>query len=307
MGFALALAFAFAGSAGTVAYVLLSQRNDRVAVQGTLRHIEHMEGDADGRDGALAAPLADRVLRPLLDKAVGLIHKLTPADYVAKLRRKLVLAGRPGDEALDKFMATRLLVLAALPVAYVLAFWVLHLSGSRAWVIVGLIALAVTLGPTAVLNRQIGQRRGAIQKALPDVLDLLTISVEAGLGFEQALDRAVDAVPGPLTEEMGRMLGEMRAGARRSEALRAFDERVDAPEVHSFALAILQADAFGVSITRVLRSQSDEMRIRRRQMAQETAQKAPVKMLVPMVFCIFPSLFTVVLGPAILNTIENFR
>ena len=102
------------------------------------------------------------------------------------------------------------------------------------------------------------------------------------------------------------MLGEMRAGARRAEALRAFDERVAVPDVHSFTLAILQADAFGVSITRVLRSQADEMRIRRRQLAQERAQKAPVKMLIPMVFCIFPALFVVVIGPAALNISKNF-
>lgn len=301
------LVLLLSGSAAIIAFLVLSQRDDRVTVRGALHHIEHMEGDADPRDGALAAPLAERVLMPLMDKGVGLVHRFTPADYVSKIRRKLVLAGRNNDEALDKFLSVRLLLLAAPPIAYVLTFWIFHIGGARGWTMVALIGFAATLGPTARLDREISSRRNTIQKTLPDVLDLLTISVEAGLGFEQALDRAVESVPGPLSEELGRMLGEMRAGARRAEALRAFDDRTDVPEVHSFSLAILQADAFGVSITRVLRSQADEMRIRRRQRAQEVAQKAPVKMLVPMVFCIFPSLFVVVLGPAAINIMENLR
>jgi tight adherence protein C len=113
-------------------------------------------------------------------------------------------------------------------------------------------------------------------------------------------------VPGPLSDEFARMLGEVRAGSTRADAMRALEQRTNVPELRSFVLAILQADTFGVSIGRVLRSQSEEMRIKRRQLAAERAQKAPVKMLIPMVFCIFPALFAVVLGPAIINIMKSF-
>jgi len=169
-----------------------------------------------------------------------------------------------------------------------------------------LVVLVLLVGPDAKLNRAVEERQKFIQRGLPDIIDLLVISVEAGLGFEQALDRTIRSVPGPLSDEFIRMLGEVRAGSTRAEAMRALDARVEVAEIRSFVLAILQADTFGVSIGRVLRSQAEEMRIKRRQLAQERAQKAPVKMLIPMVFCIFPALFTIVLGPAALRIMANF-
>jgi tight adherence protein C len=194
-----------------------------------------------------------------------------------------------------------------IPVWFWFSFFFVHLGRTNSLLVFGLLSFASVLGPDGILNRKMAERQHEIRIKLPDILDLLTISVEAGLGFDQALDRTVAAVPGPLSVEFSRMLGEVRAGARRADAMRALDERTDVAEVRSFVLAILQADTFGVSIGRVLRSQADEMRMRRRQAAQERAMKAPVKMLIPMVFCVFPALFVVVIGPAVLSFMKNFK
>ena len=300
--------FGLLGSVATVSYIVLAQVRDRSAVRAALNRIEHYEIEvAKARERELSEPLVARIVVPIVRRFVGMGRRLTPADYVSKARHKLVLAGRSGTEDVDRFLAIRLMGLGLIPVWFVVTHWTLHMHGMRALLVVLLLSAASAIGPDAILNRKIAERRHLMQVSLPDVLDLLTISVEAGLGFEQALDRTVESVPGPLSDEFARMLGEVRAGARRPDAMRALDERCGVPELRSFVLAILQADTFGVSISRVLRSQADDMRIKRRQLAQEDAQKAPVKMLIPMVFCIFPALFIVVLGPAAINMVHNLK
>ena len=289
-----------------ILFATLSQAEEKATIRDSLRKLTGYEIE-NVRDSELLDPLRQRALVPFTRAITGLGRRFTPVGYVDGVRRKLTLAGRFSPDALDRFLAVRVITIALVPVWAVLCFALLPLEGNSQLAVFVLLALGSILGPDAILNRRVAERQHAIQVKLPDILDLLTISVEAGLGFEQALDRTVSAVPGPLSEEFARMLGETRAGASRSDAMRALDERIDVAEVRSFVLAILQADTFGISIGRVLRAQAEEMRIKRRQLAQERALKAPVKMLFPMVFCIFPALFVIVIGPAVINISKNFK
>ena len=295
-----------AAAVGTVIFTVLNQLDERAMVRDSLRQLDGYEVE-NQRDQQMLDPLKDRALKPVLQGLTGLGRRFTPVGYVDKVRDKFVHMGNTSPQAVDRFLALRAATVAGAALVFLVVF-VFNLTGLTGNLKLGVGVLGILvllLGPDSVLNRKVEERQTAIQRSLPDILDLLTISVEAGLGFEQALDRVIHAVPGPLSDEFSRMLGEIRAGAARAEAMRALDERCDAPELRSFVLAIIQADNFGVSIGRVLRAQSQEMRIKRRQLAQERAQKAPVKMLFPMVFCIFPALFLVVLGPAVLSMMEN--
>jgi tight adherence protein C len=284
---------------GLVVFAIASQADEKAAVRASLRQLEGYDDvDNNVRERELQDPLRERAI-PALEKLSEIGRRLQPAGYADKVRQKFVYAGDPSAEAVDRFLATQVLCVVGGVLGAIVCFFAF--AGLLKFGAVLLFLLAGLLGPSAILNRRVAERQHQLRTKLPDVLDLLTISVEAGLGFEQALDRTVASVPGPLSDEFARMLGEVRAGATRADAMRALEARCNLPEVRSFVLAIIQADTFGVSIGRVLRSQADEMRVKRRQLAQERAQKAPVKMLFPMVFCIFPALFIVVLGPAFIN------
>jgi tight adherence protein C len=299
----LALAL-IAGVVGFVFYTLLSDAEEKAVVRASLRQLEGYEVK-DVRDQELLVPLYQRALLPVLGGLTALGGRFTPVGYVDQVRQKFVFAGRISADGVDRFLAIRVVTVVAIPFWFLFVVAFLPVDGMLRLGALGLGGAVLALGPDSILNRRVEERQTAMQRKLPDILDLLTISVEAGLGFEQAVDRTVGSVPGPLSDEFARMLGELRAGSSRADAMRAMEGRTNVPEIRSFVLAILQADAFGVSIGRVLRAQADEMRIKRRQLAQEKAQKAPVKMLIPMVFCIFPALFVVVLGPAMINISRN--
>ena len=294
-----------AGVVGFVVYTLLSDAEEKAVVRSSLRQLEGYEVQ-DVRDQELLIPLYQRALLPVLGGLTALGGRFTPVGYVDQVRKKFIYAGRISADGVDRFLAIRVITVVAIPFWFVIVTAFLPVTGILRLGLLGLGAAVLALGPDSILNRRVEERQQIMQRKLPDILDLLTISVEAGLGFEQAVDRTVSSVPGPLSDEFARMLGELRAGSSRADAMRAMEQRTNVPEIRSFVLAILQADAFGVSIGRVLRAQADEMRIKRRQLAQERAQKAPVKMLIPMVFCIFPALFVVVLGPAMINISRNF-
>jgi len=267
-------------------------------------------GDYDSvlkREEDLKDPFIERVMAPAAAFFVGLLKRFLPTEYLDKLRHKLVIAGRGTAEQIDQFLVIRLLSIVAVPILWLVVWTMTSLTGKTLLAVIVFIGIAGVIGPDAWLNRVVAERQLTMRRKLPDVLDLLTISVEAGLGFEQALARTVTMVPGPLSEEFSRMLGEMRAGSSRADALYALDARVELPELRSFILALIQADTFGVSIGSILRSQAAEMRVKRHQLAQELAQKAPVKMLFPMVFCIMPALFVIIAGPAVLGIFQAFR
>ena len=280
-------------------WAVLTDAEEKATVKASLRALDDYE-IADVRAKELQAPLVQRIFKPVGDSLVAVGRRFMPGGYMEGVRKRLIIAGKPSPEDLDRFRAIRVLSAAAIPATLVVAL-ILPASTRDKVLIFFFLGAAFLLGPDAVLNRQMEERRQAMRVRLPDVIDMLTISVEAGLGFDQALERTVSAVPGPLTDEFARMLGEMRAGAGRADAMRAVDARTDVPELRSFILALIQAETFGVSIGRILRGQSEEMRIKRRQQAQEEALKAPVKMLFPMILCVFPGIFVVLLGPSALN------
>ena len=290
---------------GTCLWTVLSSADEKATVRASLRQLDGYEVD-NVRDQELLKPMRERTVKPVTDRFVALGKRFTPDGYTDKVRARLISSGNNSPDAVDRFIAIKVIGFGLAPVMIIVIFGVIGMHGKMGVVVSALMCACMIYGPDATLNRRVEERQHEIRQKLPDVLDLLVISVEAGLGFEQALDRTVGSVPGALTQEFARMLGEVRAGASRANAMRSMEKRTDVAELRSFVLAILQADTFGVSIGRVLRAQADEMRIKRRQMAQEKAQKAPVKMMIPMVFCVFPALFVVVIGPAIINIKNSF-
>ena len=246
----------------------------------------------------------ERALAPVLRKTIDLGRSFTPPGYVKNVQRRLTLAGRSHRVDLDRFLAGRLVTVAAIPV--MLGLIVLLPMASRTRFILFLfVAVLLALGPEAILNRRVQARQDAIRVQLPDILDLLTISAEAGLSFEQALSRTVVTVPGALSDEFARMLQETRLGMSRREALEGIADRTDVAELRAFLVALNQAETLGISIVHILRAQSVETRLAQRMRAQEKAQKAPVKMMFPLVFCIFPSLFIVIVGPAVIQVYDQ--
>jgi tight adherence protein C len=284
---------------------VLSASDERREVRLVLRSLNDYDLPANVREQEMLRSLRERVLAPIVGLLSRFSGRFTPAGYKAQVRVKLVHAGSPAGLDADRFLALKVIGAVSGPFWLWFAFSVAALGGFYGIIVTGVLWAISFFGPDVWVQRKTDERQTAIAMKLPDILDLLVISVEAGLGFEQAIDRTIDAVPGPLSEEFRRMLQETRVGATRADALRAMDERTNVPELRSFILAMLQADTFGVSIGRILRSQADDMRVRRRQRAQEQAQKAPVKMLFPLIFCIFPSLFVVILGPAVLNILKS--
>jgi tight adherence protein C len=278
---------------------------DRVNLRSQLREVDDLYKLVGVRDQELMLPLKDRVAQPVEHILSGISRRLSPSGYAENVRSLMLRAGRLEPGAADRFLAMRTLTLLAAPVVAFGAYTLLASMGSIKLIAAGLGAAACVMMPQSKINRLVTERETLVRTQLPDIMDLLVICMEAGLGFTAAVSRTVANVEGEMSDEFGLALAEMRAGASRSNALKNLGDRVQIPEVQSFVLAIRQADEFGISVSTVLRDQAEEMRVHRRQVAQEKAQKAPVKMLIPMVFCIFPPLFLIVIGPAGLQLMNS--
>jgi tight adherence protein C len=274
---------------------------------GTAATAEALAADTIAEQQAITASRREVVTNelPSLYKRLGALAKgFTPADYLHRVQHKLDLAGNPRNWGPDR-------VLAFKGFGLVLGGLLGLLVGAKQG---GILLLLAPVGGAAfglflpdLWVRNLGEKRQTeLQKGLPDAMDMLTICVESGLGFDAALGRVARNLEGPIAEECARVLQEMQFGMSRSEAMRALVSRTDVPELRSFVSAVIQSSELGISIGDVLREQSKEMRIKRRQRAEEKAQKLQVKLLLPLITCLLPAMFTVVLGPAAIELIHFF-
>ena len=247
----------------------------------------------------LAVPFAERFLRPAVTRLGAMLSRSSPGKARADLERRLDLAGRPGNLTPEDFGAVR--IVAAVVMA-VVGLGVGFLLGNLVLLAVSF-AVGAILGyylPVLWLKQKVDSRRAEIQKGLPDAMDLMVIAVDAGLGFDAALMRVTEKYKNALSVEFAKMLREVSLGRPRGEAMDQMGRSSGVDDLHNFIQAVIQSEQFGTGIGRILRIQADEMRRKRRQRAQEKAAQATLKMLLPMVGCIFPTLWIVLLGPAIL-------
>jgi tight adherence protein C len=300
----LPIALGFAAAACLLVYYGVRQPTSALTIEERLAHFSERQYTLEELE--LAQPFAQRVITPMVLRLARSLSRFTPNSNIEKLRRQLVEAGSPSKLGPAEFMGLKLVLGAAIGG---LIFLIFAASGSslRDLVLFPIVvALIGYMMPGVWLSRKVKERKKSIQLALPDAIDLLTISVEAGLGFDPALARVTEKWDNHLTWEFSRMLQEMRIGKSRREAMRELATRCNVDDLNVFVASIIQADQLGVSITQVLRTQSKQIRIRRRQRAEEAAHKAPVKMLFPMAFLIFPALYAVVLGPAVPRLVDSF-
>jgi tight adherence protein C len=245
-------------------------------------------------------PFSERVATPLIRGVSAFFTRFTPQRNVEEIKHKLDLAGNPNNWTASDFLGVRGLASFLTIGVVILILFMLRMPFMQILLFVGIGGFLGFYLPLFWLNSKIGARKHEIERALPDALDLLTISVEAGLGFDAAMAKVTEKWDNELSRAFGRVGAEIRLGKLRREALRDMAHRTDVPNLTNFIAAVIQADQLGVSLAKVLRIQSEQMRVRRRQRAEEEAAKAPVKMMFPLVFLIFPSIMIVLLGPAIL-------
>jgi tight adherence protein C len=288
---------------GVVVEMFMREKNRPVSLlQSQLGPVEAV----DLRKQELQGSMLDRVFMPAAKRMGRAVVRLTPLDLNSRIDRLLVLAGSPPAWDAERVVALKIVGGIA---GIVLGGALMTVAPVPSMVKIVGIAIFALLGyviPSAQIRAMANARQRGIQRQLSDVMDLLTISVEAGLGLDAAIAQVTRNVPGPLAEELARLSQEIQIGVGRADAFRHLGERTEVPELRGFTLAMVQADLFGVSIANVLRAQSKELRQKRRQRAEEIAQKIPVKLLFPMIFLVLPATFIVVLGPGALKIYDQF-
>lgn len=295
--------------ATAIALLSMAMRGEAEAsgINRSIAVLEAMTGAPSELTKDLDSSFNERVLDPLLKRFLGIGRRLSGADTGERIHRRLELAGNPPGWTIDRVVSAK--VLGAIGGFFVgLLFSIVINPGGTVKLVIVVAALVMGyFGPNLFLYQKSYDRQSQIQRGLPDAIDLLTISVESGLGFDAAIQQVARNTTGPLAEEFSRVLREMQIGLGRNEALRALSDRTNLADLRSFVSALSQADAFGIPIGAVLRVQSTEMRVKRRQRAEEKAQQVPVKITVPLIFCILPCLFIAVMGPAAISMLHNFR
>ncbi|CAN5134006.1 type II secretion system F family protein [soil metagenome] len=291
-----------------VAIALVAMSFDRETEGGVSRSLAVLEAMTTAPEELkkeIERPFSERVLEPLQQRSLAIGRRLTGAESADRLQRKLDYAGNPGDWSADRVVSLKVLgAIATLVIGFAFALLLGAGLPVLALMAVGGLILGFFL-PDLYLYQAAYNRSEKLSRELPDAIDLLTISVESGLGFDAACQQVSRNTEGPLADEFSRMLSEMQIGQGRSQALRSMAERTNVDEVRSFVSAMVQADAFGIPIGSVLRVQSSEIRVKRRQRAETKAQQVPVKMTIPLIFCILPCLFVAVMGPAALTVMDN--
>lgn len=253
----------------------------------------------------LSQPFIDRIIRPGYQKIISFIAQATPKQIGQSLERTISYAGSPGNINVNRLIAIQLMVAIILP-SFLYLLGNTMGSSIQPFLII-LLGIIGFIFPVYFLRSKARARQIKIQKSLPDILDLLYVSVEAGLGFDMALKRTTEKMIGPLSDELNRALDEMNKGRSREDALRAVVSRTGVDDLSTFISAVLQSEQLGSNIANMLRIQSTSMRQKRRQRAEEQAMKVPIKMLFPLVFFMFPALFIVILGPAVIRIIDIFK
>jgi tight adherence protein C len=260
----------------------------------------------DIREQEMAENFASRIVVPVVARAGSVAKKFTPLDTRDRLAKKLQLAGQPAGWDAERILAFKVILAVVGFIVAIVLLRVVHLSSFLQIVVIALLTFVGFILPDSVLGSRVEDRKKEILRTLSDTLDLLTISVEAGLSLNAAIAQVVKNVPGVLSSEFARMLQEVQLGVPRSEAFRHLAERTDVEELNAFALAMIQADIFGVSIASVLRTQAAQLRIKRRQAIEAKAQQTPVKIVFPLILCILPVLFVVIIGPGAIRIYEGF-